>query len=321
MSYQNNIEKGKNISVSYYLGRFAWFVLRWYLLISIAFVILYPLVYMVSMAFRSPADFFDVTVVWIPKHFTFDNFRTVLFDIKITKPLLMTAFISIVSTVIQIMVTAMTGYGLARFRFRGNGMLTIFAVVTIMIPTQMVNLPNYLIMKNLDFFGIIEKIIQKPSPINLLNSPLAFIIPALLGQGLMSGVFVLIFRQFFLNLPTELEEAATIDGCGYFGTFLKVMLPNASTALIVSGTFSLVWYWTDYQGPFVFLSTVRTLAVELMNFDSLVEKVLPLGQNNAYYFVPLQQAACIISIFPLLVTFLFLQRFFVQGVERSGIVG
>lgn len=321
MSFQNSVEKEKSISTAYYAGRFAWFVLRWYLLISIAFVILYPLVYMLSMAFRSPAEFFDVTVVWIPKHFTLDNFRTVLFEIEITKPLLMTTLISVLSTVFQIMITAMTGYGLARFRFKGNGILMILAIVTIMIPTQMVNLPNYLIMKNLDFFGVIGAILHRPSPVNLLNSPLAFIVPALFGQGMMSGLFILIFRQYFLNLPNELEEAATIDGCGYAGTFLKVMLPNASTALIVSGTFSLVWYWTDYQGPFVFLTTERTLAVEMMNFGSIAEKVLPFGQNNAYYLIPLQQAACIIAILPLLITFLFLQRFFVQGVERSGIVG
>ncbi len=321
MNSHNQVEKGKNISLGYYAGRVVWNLLRWYFLISIAFVILYPLMYMITMAFRSPQDFFDVTVVWIPKHFTMDNFKKVLFDMDLINPLANTAMIAVLSTLFQILVTAMTGYGFARFRFRGNTVLFLLAVVTIMMPSQMINLPNYLVMKNLDFFGIIQAIIGKPSPINLLNSPLAFVVPAALGQGMMSGLFILIFRQFFANMPTELEEAAIIDGCGHGKVFWRVMLPNAATALVICSIFSLTWYWTDYQGPFIFLTTMRTIAVELMNFGSLAGKVLDQSQQNANYIMPMQQAACIVSILPVLILFLVSQRFFAKGVERSGIVG
>ena len=294
MRYLNKIESGKNISLRYYAGRIVWTVFRWYFLISIAFVILYPLMYMLTMAFRSPQDFLDVTVVWIPKHFTFDNFKRVLWDMGLLEPLANTAIISVLSTACQILVTAMTGYGFARYQFRGNTFLFILAVVAIMMPTQMINLPN---------------------------SPLAFIVPAALGQGFMSGLFILIFRQFFSNMPVELEEAATIDGCGHGKLFWLVMLPNAGTALVICSIFSITWYWTDYQGPFIFLTTLRTIAVELMDFNSLASKVLDQSQQSVHYIMPMQQAACIVAILPILILFLISQRFFAKSVERSGIVG
>ena len=294
MRYLNKVESGKNISLRYYAGRIVWTVFRWYFLISIAFVILYPLMYMLTMAFRSPQDFLDVTVVWIPKHFTFDNFKRVLWDMGLLEPLANTAIISVLSTACQILVTAMTGYGFARYQFRGNTFLFILAVVAIMMPTQMINLPN---------------------------SPLAFIVPAALGQGFMSGLFILIFRQFFSNMPVELEEAATIDGCGHGKLFWLVMLPNAGTALVICSIFSITWYWTDYQGPFIFLTTLRTIAVELMDFNSLASKVLDQSQQSVHYIMPMQQAACIVAILPILILFLISQRFFAKSVERSGIVG
>lgn len=224
---------GREISLRYYAGRVLWTALRWYFLITIAFVILYPLMYMVSMAFRSPQDFYDVTVVWIPKHLTLDNFRRVLFGMGLLRPLLNTAFTSVCATVLHILVVAATGYGFARYAFSGRGAMFVLAVSTIMIPAQMLNLPNYLVMKELDFFGIVRALTGHASPVNLLNSPLAVLVPAALGQGLMSGFFILVFRQFFANLPNELEEAATIDGCGHLRTYFSVMLPNAATALTI----------------------------------------------------------------------------------------
>ncbi|MBR7132103.1 MAG: carbohydrate ABC transporter permease [Clostridia bacterium] len=311
-----------DISVFYYLGKAVWSIVRAFFLICIAFVILYPLVYMLSMSFRSAADFYDVTVVWIPKHFTLENYKKIIFEMGMATPLLNTVIISALSTVAQIFIAALTGYGFARFKFKGSMVLFVFVVITIMMPAQMINIPNYLNMRNLDFFGIIELIIGKPSPINLVNTPFAFIVPALFGQGFMAGLFILIFRMLFQGMPVEFEEAATIDGCGYFGTYMRVMLPNSKTALIICSIFSLVWYWSDYYGPYVFLTSIRTLSVYLMDFFNIVNQYLPSAfKGNVYYTIPLQQAACVFSILPLLVMFLLSQKFFRQGLERSGIVG
>ncbi len=311
-----------DISVFYYFGKMVWGIVRAFFLISIAFVILYPLIYMLSMSFRSAADFYDVTVVWIPKHFTLDNYKKIILEMGMADPLLNTIIMSVFSTMVQIFITALTGYGFARFKFKGSMVLFIFVIITIMMPAQMINIPNYLNMRNLDFFGIIEFIAGEPSPINLVNSHFSFIIPALLGQGFMAGLFILIFRMLFQGMPIELEEAATIDGCGYFGTYIRVMFPNAKTALVICSIFSLVWYWNDYFGPYVFLTSIRTLPVYLMDFFQIVNQYLPaVHRNNVYYTIPLQQAACVFSILPLLVLFLLSQKFFRQGLERSGIVG
>lgn len=322
MTKKENLNVQSDISVFYYLGKMVWSIARAFFLISIAFVILYPLMYMISMSLRSAVDFYDVTVVWIPKHFTLDNYRKIIVDMGMADPLINTAVIAVISTAIQIFITALTGYGFARFKFKGSMIMFVFVIITIMMPAQMINIPNYLNMRNLDFFGTIELITGNPSPINLVNSHFSFLIPALFGQGFMAGVFILIFRMLFQGMPIELEEAATIDGCGYFGTYIRVMFPNAKTALVICSIFSLVWYWSDYYGPYVFLTSIRTLPVYLMDFFQIVNQYLPAVQrNNMYYAIPLQQAACVFSIVPLLIVFLLSQKFFRQGLERSGIVG
>ena len=303
------------------ISNFVWAVVRWFFLINIAFIIIYPLVYMISMAVRSPIDFLDATVVWIPKHFTLDNFKKIIFEAELWNPLLNTFIVTFFCGIAQLLVTSLTGYGFARFKFKGCNILFVFVLITIAMPPQMINIPNYLIMRNLDFYGIIKLIIGTPSPVSLINSPLSFIIPAVLGQGLKSGLFILIFRQFFLGIPNELEEAAMIDGCSHLKTFFKIMLPNAKTALIICGTFVASWYWTDYDGPYLFYTSKRTISMQLIDFNSLIDKYLTLSQQNAYYRIPLQQAACIFCILPRIILFLFSQKFFAQGIERSGLVG
>lgn len=130
-----------------------------------------------------------------------------------------TVYISTVSSILQIFVTCLAGYGFARFRFKGNAVLFVMVILTIIVPPQMLGMPNYLLMKNFDFFGLYGLLSGSPSTLSLVNSPLSFFLPAALGQGLRAGVFILVFRQVFAGLPHELEEAAFIDGCGYCGTF------------------------------------------------------------------------------------------------------
>ena len=160
------------------ISNFVWAVVRWFFLINIAFIIIYPLMYMISMAFRSPIDFLDATVVWIPKHFTLDNFKKIIFEAELWNPLLNTFIVTFFCGIAQLLVTSLTGYGFARFKFKGCNILFVFVLITIAMPPQMINIPNYLIMRNLDFYGIIKLIIGTPSPVSLINSPLSFIIPA-----------------------------------------------------------------------------------------------------------------------------------------------
>ena len=309
------------ISPAYYAGRAMVTLLRWLFLIAIAFIILYPLMYMLSMAFRSPEDFMDVTVIWLPKTPTWDNFRTAVVDVHLVDALKNTVLISVGSSVLQILVTCLAGYGFARFRFKGSMVLFVMVVFTIVVPPQLLGMPNYLLMSIFDVFGLIQLITGKPSGIRLLDSPLSFFLPAVLGQGLRAGLFILVFRQVFAGIPSELEEAALIDGCGYRKTFFRIMLPNARTSMLVFFLFSLVWYWSDYYLASINLSSMQTLATRLVDLRYALEEILPREHFTVYYIVPIEQAACVFCIAPLILLFLVGQRFFVQGIDRTGIVG
>jgi multiple sugar transport system permease protein len=131
---------------------------------------------------------------------------------------------------------------------------------------------------------------------------------------------ILIFHQFFKGLPREIEDAAYIDGCGPFMTFVRVMAPNAASAFLTVFLFSVVWYWNDYFYTSTFLGKTQTLAVALSFLRvNLAEEM---GQvNNVYESTAQMQAGCLLFIIPLLILYVFMQRFFVQGIERSGIVG
>lgn len=309
-----------DVSVVYYIGKILGFWIRWFFLICISFIILYPLVYMVSISLRSYIDFYDMTVVWVPKNYTLENFQK-LFGAGLGKSMLHTFVITLFSTVCQLAVTSTVGYGFGRFRFKGNGFVFALVVFTIVIPPQMLGLSNYMLMNSFDFFGLIQAVMGKPTNWSLLDGPQSFIIPALLGQGIRAGLFILVFRQIYSALPKELEEAANIDGCGTMSTYLRIMAPNASNAFLISGIFSVVWYWTDYYMSATFLSTFRTMAMELVDLRILLRSLIPRSEQNVYRFITMEQAACLLLILPLLITFLLIQKFFTKSIDKTGLVG
>lgn len=321
MEQPNNIQARSNISVAYYAGRVVFSALRWFFLISVGFVIIYPLLYMISMSLRTPADYYDVTVVWVPKHFTMEHYKLVVTRIGMWKPMLNSAIISFGSTIGNLFIGAMTGYSFARFKYKGSGLLFIFVIITIMMPTQMIQIPSYIVMNDLDFFGICKALTGHGTGIRLTDSYAAFLVPALLGQGMRSGLFILIFRMFFVTMPVELEEAARIDGCGHLRTYISVMLPNAKTPLLICGMFSIVWYWADYFGPhsLIFSQKIRPLAPILYELHNILPRYFERDNNGQK--MPAWNAALLFGLLPLLVIFLFAQNSFKQGLERSGIVG
>lgn len=323
MEQPNNIQARNTISAAYYAGKIVFSVLRWFFLIAVGYIIIEPLLYLLTMSIRTPADYYDVTVVWIPKHFTLDHYKRIILEMDLWRPMLNSSIIAFGSTFGQIFVGAMTGYGFARFKFKGNGLLFILVIVTIMMPTQMIQIPNYLVMMDLDFFGLFKAIFGHGTGIRLTDSFAAFLVPAFLGQGMKAGLFILIFRMFFLTMPVELEEAARIDGCGHFRTYISVMLPNAKTPIFIMGLFSIVWYWADYFGPhsLLFDDKKKPLAVTLYDINDVLNKYLESEERVTAYKMPLWNASLLFGLLPLLVLFILAQKFFKQGLERSGIVG
>ncbi|MHB8962167.1 MAG: carbohydrate ABC transporter permease [Saccharofermentanales bacterium] len=236
------------------------------------------------------------------------------------------------STVLQLTAVFLAGYGLARVRFPGRGLLFGLLLFTIIVPVQSYIVPLFVNMKNFDIFGIgnvIGLITGKKLTINLLGTNTAFYIQALFGMGIRSGLCIFIVRQFFRGMPIEFEEAAMIDGCGPVRTFISVMLPNAVSIMATITVFSVVWYWNDFSISSVFFSADFPLAVNLTTLRSSLSASSQAlqgiagvsGQQIVLLKEPILACGCLLTIFPLVLFYVFAQKYFVEGAERSGIVG
>ena len=290
-------------------------IFRFIILFGLGFVILYPLIYMVSCAFRERGDMNDPTIMWIPRHFTLDIMKETLDAMGFPNTLITTLFLNVGCALVQVASCAVTGYGFARFKFKGQKLLFAVVIMMILVPPQVIALPLY---SRFRYFGIGE------FTVNLIDTPLTMYLPALTANGIRAGLMILIFRQFFKGLPREIEDAAYIDGCGPFRTFLQVMIPNASAAFLTVFLFSLVWYWNDYYVSATFFTDTRTISLMLRSLDTELKRKL-FGTISAEISpreqIVWKEAGCLISITPLLIVYVFLQKHFIEGIERSGIVG
>lgn len=173
-----------------------------------AFIILYPLVYMLSLSIREGRDVYDMSVVWIPKHYTLDNFKTVFGPLNFAEVMKNSGILAVTCTVLSVFVCSLAGYGFARFQFRENRLLFLVVILTILIPPQLTGLPNYVLFSSFDFFGLFRAITGHATNLNLLNNMGVMMLMAALGQGLRAGLFIFIFRQYYKGVPNELEQAA-----------------------------------------------------------------------------------------------------------------
>ncbi|MBR6982273.1 MAG: carbohydrate ABC transporter permease [Ruminococcus sp.] len=291
-----------------------WPFFRTLILIGLSFVILYPLIYMVSCTFRERGDMNDPTVMWIPRHYTLDVLKETVQAMDFWNTLKNTLILNIGCSLVQVISCAITGYGFARFSFKGKKLLFGIVIMMILVPPQVISLPLY---SQFRFFGIGDL------TVNLIDSMATMYLPALTANGIRAGLMILIFRQFFRGLPRELEDAAYIDGCGPLRTFIQVMAPNAASAFLTVFLFSVVWYWNDYYVSSTFFTNTRTIALMLQNLDT--ELKVRLFNSATADVSPREQivwkeAGCLISITPILIMYVCLQKYFTEGIERSGIV-
>ena len=314
----------------YHAGRrtrnIAWALFRTVLLFGVSFIILYPLIYMLSIAVRELSDMLDPSIVWIPKHFTLDAVRDAFVAMKYPISLWNTVRLDVISSLLQLLSCSLVGYGFARFEFKGKKLFFALAVMTIVIPPQVVYTPTYLHYRQFNFLGIgslIGLFTGGTMTINLLDSALTLYLPALFGVGIRSGLFIYIFRQFYRGLPKELEDAAYIDGCGFVKTFLRVIIPNARGAFLTVFLFSLVWYWNDYYYATMYFTNTSTISTSLANLPTLLSQMKGMTEilNDAYLISTRMQAGSLLSIAPILLLYVFLQKYFTEGLERSGLVG
>lgn len=292
-------------------------------LAGLSFVLLYPILYIFSMAFRPSNEVLDPLVVWIPRTFTLENIRSAFSGMQYMNSLWQSMRISLVSSFISVMVYSLVGYGFARFEFRLKKFLFAILIFTIILPPQAILIPQYLDNSYFDFFlfgRLIGLFTGTPLTVNLLDSVWAFYLPALFGAGVRSGILIFIFIQFYRGLPKELEDAAYIDGCGPFRTFTRIMLPNSTPALITVILFSAVWYWNDSQYSGMFLVVNQTLPLRLSNLQTVLNSAA--GQNlDPYQLSVLMPAGCLLFILPPLILYIVFQRYFTESIERTGLVG
>lgn len=307
-----NVNTGK--AMSYNLARYG-------VLIAFSYIMLYPFVFMAINSIKSPADWYDPTVAWIPKTISFDNFAAAIKVLDYWKSLFSTLKNQIVAAFFSFISCAVAGYGLARFKFKGRNALIVIMIFCIIVPDTLTIIPSYDNFRHLDFLGLLGFINDKfgvDLRPNLIDTPTVFWLPSILSVWLKNGLFIYIYMQFYKGLPKELEEAAWIDGAGPWKTFLKIVVPSSGAAAITVLVFSVVWYWNDYYLAQIYMSKNFPLSVELANFHANVAGDLA---NFEFTVGSLLITSCFISIVPLLIFFLFLQRKFVSSVVMSGIVG
>ena len=186
-------------------------------------------------------------------------------------------------------------------------------LLTIIVPPQTIIIPSY---ENFRFFKIFG------FEFNLLDTVWTFWLPSLLGMGLRSGLYILVYRQFFRGIPKEIEEAAYIDGCGPLTTFVRVMAPNAKHAFVTVFLFSVVWHWNDYYLSAMFFNNNMPLAVALTRLRSGLT-LMGIGDEfgDPTTVRTYLQAGSLLVIGPMLALYLFLQKYFTESLERTGIVG
>ena len=310
---KKNISKGKKILLS---------IFRTALFIGLIYVIVYPILYMISTTFRTDADILDPGVVWLPKHFTLINLQQAFTSMQYFKSLWNTVYIMMASALFEVVSTAIIGYGFARFQFHGKKILFGLVLFTIIVPAQTTIIPVFVNFSNFDFFGIISlinQIFNTDISIRLTNTPFVMYLPAIFGMGIRSGLFIFIFRQFFRNMPKELEEAAMIDGCGPYRSFIRVMVPNAGSVFLTTIIFAMVWYWNDYYLSSFLMDQTLTITVALSRLGGAITSYV--SASEVQLVMIRMQAGCLLAILPPMIAYFFVQNKFTQSVERSGIVG
>jgi multiple sugar transport system permease protein len=256
----------------------------------------------------------DPTVMWIPRHFTLNIIKETMTAMDFWNTLKTTLVLNIGCSLVQVASCALTGYGFARFKFRFKGLLFGIVIMMILVPPQVIALPLYTQFR---YFGI-----RGLFTVNLIDTMWTMYLPAITGNGIRSGLMILIFRQFFRGLPKELEDAAYLDGCGPFETYVKIMIPNAKTSFLTVFLFSIVWYWNDFYVSSSFFTQNNTVALMLKNLNATLTAQLFNNQSvSVRQIIVWLESGCLLSILPLLVMYTFLQKYFVEGVERSGLTG
>jgi len=330
-------------------------IFRFIFLLGIAYVVLFPFFSKISGSFMAPQDFVDTTVRLIPKNWSVDIYKAVWVDLKYVQSFFNTLLISLLMALLQTFTCCVIAYGLAKYKFKGNGFIFLLVMLTMIIPHKTLQASMSLHFTYFDVMGIvsflsggasvgIEGIDNLLANINIFNADSTnqvvrdiianhavkltntlwpLIILSVTGLAFKNGLYIFMLRQFFRGIPDSLEESAYIDGSGDFRTFIQIILPMSVPMMITVFLFAFCWQWTDsfYTNMFFTNSNIAPKVLSQMPAIpiSLVKTADSIGPGKGMYETAIMNTCGIMIILPLVVMYVFLQRYLVEGIERSGL--
>ena len=297
-------------------------VFRYALLAGVSYLAIFPIIKMLTASLTEAETYYNSGANFIPPVATFQNFVHSMQYFKFFEYAKVTGLITITCTVCSVIVCSLVGYSIGRYKFKGRNLLYACVLFTIIMPIQTAQLPLTYYYRWFDLFGI-GKIIGlftgETVTINILHSLARFILPAALGVGLRAGIFIFLFQSFFANMPKDLEEAAKIDGCSPFKIYWKVMIPNITPVLVTVALLSIIYYWND--SLVVDMAKLDMGPALMPQIESLTELNIGAGYMDQMQLKVEYYAIMFTSVLPLIIVFMFGQRFFVECMDRSGSKG
>ena len=262
------------------------------ILLIFALICIFPFYWMIITALKSPADVMEFPPKIYPVSFEFKNFARVFQLMPMGMAFLISIKVTLLTTLGTLLTSSLAAFAFAKMKFKYKGVLFAVLLGTMMIPTQVTLIPLYIV------FG----------KMNWVDTHLPLIIPAILTNAY--GVFMI--RQFMVSLPNEYIESAQIDGYGYLSIYSKIMMPLSKPILVTLGLFTFIWTWNDYLKPLIFLNTESKFTVPLI-----------ISSFRGVYEVQweLLMAASTVAVIPIILLYLFSQKYFVEAITMTGIKG
>ena len=322
--------KAKFLNWSFY-SDIVWYLFRFIILLGVSYIVLYPFFTKIAASFMSPEDFTDVTVMLIPKYPSFDQYKAIFLENDYVAAFFNTLSLSLISALLQTFVACLVGYGLAKFKFKGNSLIMGAVILTMVVPHGTLYLSMFMEFRYFDMFklfGIFEDFgytgifnAITGASIKLTDSFWPLIILSITGLAFKNGLYIFMMRQFFRGVPDELEESAYIDGSGTFRTFMQIIIPLSIPMMITIFLFAFSWQWTDDFYTEMFIQSNRDLILMPDVAEDIPKSLEMTFVGVERYNSAIKNTCGLMIIMPLVVLYLFCQKFLVQGIERSGIVG
>jgi multiple sugar transport system permease protein len=278
-------------------------------------MIAYPLIIKFSVSIRSYQDSLDPMVFFVPRTPSLANFKIAYQTLDYSKTALFSlAFCAMVS-ILQTFSCTLAAYSFGRFKYFGRNIIFGLSIITLSIPPQVLLLPLYIRFRYFNPISLFQ-LSGSFSGISLIDTAWPFILLSITAMGFKNGLYIYILRQYFINVPNVLDEAACIDGCGTWRIFYKIMLPGAIPMLVSVFLFSFVWQWNDYYYTAMLSPNLPLLTAKIFGTTSSI-----LGGGADYWQSITASPKILLLMAPLVILYVFTQRYFVESIEKSGIVG